>query len=28
MPHKSTYFYPKVTSGLVMNLIYPDEEIF
>jgi uncharacterized protein (DUF1015 family) len=28
MPHKSTYFYPKVTSGLVMNPLYPDEEIF
>jgi len=28
MPHKSTYFYPKVISGLVTNLLYPDEEIF
>ena len=28
MPHKSTYFYPKVTSGLVINPLYPGEEIF
>ncbi|MGC8491897.1 MAG: DUF1015 domain-containing protein [Syntrophobacteraceae bacterium] len=28
MPHKSTYFYPKVTSGLVINPLFPDEEIF
>ena len=27
MPHKSTYFYPKVTSGLVINPLSPDEEI-
>jgi uncharacterized protein (DUF1015 family) len=27
MPHKSTYFYPKVTSGLVVNPLSPDEEI-
>ncbi|MDR3568050.1 MAG: DUF1015 domain-containing protein [Syntrophobacteraceae bacterium] len=27
MPHKSTYFYPKVTSGLVINPLYPNEEI-
>jgi len=27
MPHKSTYFYPKVISGLVTNPLYPDEEI-
>jgi uncharacterized protein (DUF1015 family) len=27
MPHKSTYFYPKVISGLVVNPIYADEEI-
>lgn len=27
MPHKSTYFYPKVISGLVANPLYPDEEI-
>ncbi|MFZ0944709.1 MAG: DUF1015 domain-containing protein [Syntrophobacteraceae bacterium] len=28
MPHKSTYFYPKVISGLVINPLAPDEEIF
>jgi len=28
MPHKSTYFYPKVISGLVINPLYHDEEIF
>ncbi len=28
MPHKSTYFYPKVTSGLVINDLSPDEDIF
>jgi uncharacterized protein (DUF1015 family) len=27
MPHKSTYFYPKVISGLVINPLPPDEEI-
>jgi uncharacterized protein (DUF1015 family) len=27
MPHKSTYFYPKAFSGLVINLLEPDEEI-
>ncbi|MBU2546984.1 MAG: DUF1015 family protein, partial [Proteobacteria bacterium] len=27
MPRKSTYFYPKVTTGLVMNLLNPFEEI-
>ncbi len=27
MPHKSTYFYPKVISGLVMNPLLPGEEI-
>ena len=27
MPHKSTYFYPKVTSGLLINPLFPDEEI-
>lgn len=27
MPHKSTYFYPKVLTGLVMNKIVPDESI-
>ena len=28
MPHKSTYFYPKVISGLVINPLSPNEEIF
>jgi len=28
MPHKSTYFYPKAISGLVVNPLYPDEEVF
>jgi len=27
MPRKSTYFYPKVMTGLVMNPIYPEEEV-
>lgn len=27
MPHKSTYFYPKVISGLVINPLPHDEEI-
>jgi len=27
MPHKSTYFYPKVISGLVINPLSPQEEI-
>jgi len=27
MPHKSTYFYPKVGSGLVINLLDPDEQV-
>ncbi len=27
MPHKSTYFYPKVISGLVINPLSPEEEI-
>ncbi|MGA2404396.1 MAG: DUF1015 domain-containing protein, partial [Syntrophobacteraceae bacterium] len=27
MPHKSTYFYPKVISGLVINPLFPGEEI-
>ena len=27
MPQKSTYFYPKLISGLVVNKIDPDEEI-
>jgi uncharacterized protein (DUF1015 family) len=28
MPHKSTYFYPKATSGLLINPLCPGEEIF
>lgn len=27
MPHKSTYFYPKVLTGLVINKIVPEEEV-
>jgi uncharacterized protein (DUF1015 family) len=27
MPQKSTYFYPKLISGLVVNKIDPDAEI-
>lgn len=27
MPHKTTYFYPKLISGLVINKIDPEEEI-
>ena len=27
MPQKSTYFYPKLPSGLVINKIDPDEKI-
>ncbi len=27
MPRKSTYFYPKVMTGLILNLIDPGEEI-
>ena len=27
MPRKSTYFYPKVMSGLVFNKISPKERI-
>jgi uncharacterized protein (DUF1015 family) len=27
MPQKSTYFYPKLISGLIVNKIDPDEEI-
>ncbi|MEK7783206.1 MAG: hypothetical protein AAB279_04695 [Candidatus Binatota bacterium] len=27
MPQKSTYFYPKLISGLVINKIDPNEEI-
>ena len=27
MPQKSTYFYPKLSSGLIVNKIDPEEEI-
>jgi len=27
MPHKSTYFYPKALTSLVINKIVPDEEV-
>ena len=27
MPHKSTYFYPKILTGLLMNRIDPNEEV-
>ncbi len=27
MPHKATYFYPKVCSGLVIHPIHPDEVV-
>jgi uncharacterized protein (DUF1015 family) len=27
MPRKSTYFYPKVSSGLVFNLVDPMEAL-
>lgn len=27
MPHKSTYFYPKVLTGLVINPLVPEEKI-
>lgn len=27
MPQKSTYFYPKLSSGLILNKIDPDEQI-
>jgi uncharacterized protein (DUF1015 family) len=27
MPHKSTYFYPKLSSGLIVNKINPEERI-
>lgn len=27
MPHKATYFYPKVGSGLVINPLTPDEDM-
>jgi uncharacterized protein (DUF1015 family) len=27
MPRKSTYFFPKVITGLILNVIHPDEKI-
>jgi hypothetical protein len=27
MPQKSTYFYPKLISGLIINKIDPEEEV-
>jgi uncharacterized protein (DUF1015 family) len=27
MPHKSTYFYPKVGSGLVVRSLEPEEQM-
>ncbi|MCL2755317.1 MAG: DUF1015 family protein, partial [Oscillospiraceae bacterium] len=27
MPQKSTYFYPKLTTGLVMNRIFKEEQV-
>ena len=27
MPHKSTYFYPKILTGLLLNKYNPDEKI-
>ncbi|MDR1312390.1 MAG: DUF1015 domain-containing protein [Deltaproteobacteria bacterium] len=27
MPRKATYFYPKVTNGLVINVVDPDESV-
>ena len=27
MPHKSTYFYPKILTGLLLNKLNPDEKI-
>ena len=27
MPHKSTYFYPKVIDGSVINLLDPHEDV-
>jgi len=26
MPQKSTYFFPKIASGLVLNPIVPEED--
>jgi uncharacterized protein (DUF1015 family) len=28
MPHKSTYFYPKILTGLLLNKLNPDEKIW
>lgn len=28
MPHKSTYFYPKILTGLLINKLVADEQIF
>ena len=27
MPHKSTFFYPKILTGLLINRINPDEGV-
>ena len=27
MPHKSTYFYPKVLTGLVLNILNTDDKV-
>ncbi len=27
MPHKSTYFYPKILTGLLLNKLAPDEKV-
>jgi uncharacterized protein (DUF1015 family) len=27
MPHKSTYFYPKLLTGLLLNKIVPEEKV-
>jgi uncharacterized protein (DUF1015 family) len=27
MPHKATYFYPKILTGLLMNRLIPDEKV-
>jgi uncharacterized protein (DUF1015 family) len=27
MPQKSTYFYPKLLSGLIINKVDPEEQI-
>jgi len=28
MPQKSTFFYPKIASGIVMNTVNPEEELY